>query len=219
MESLAKLGLALIENDTRRVSDFMNEIDLKTGGIAMCEAGKTFGFPTIVANGVTWTHLGMLSEILGYTNISGAWKLVEKYRLMTAKIGWLFPEIKTRAREIFNLSEKDSQAMFVTWDTILVLGMCGRGEKSEKVKLYLLEAERSFRLGTGKDVSLTVAKVDHYRLKIVKEELTIMKMVDQMRDGHFKLAAIELFEKATGREYPGPKQLALDFLKKESMNP
>jgi len=36
--------------------------------------------------------------------------VVEKYQLLTCKIGWFFPEGKTRAREIFNLSDKDSQA-------------------------------------------------------------------------------------------------------------
>jgi len=212
MKNLASLELAILNNDEATVSDYVSEIDRKTANAMIREAGKTFGFPTIDWQGRTWTHLGLLSGLFGYTNISGAWKLVEKYQLASAKVGWFFPEGKIKAREIFNLSDKDTHATFVTWDTILVCGMCGRGEKADKVKAYLLEVERAFRTGIGRSIDLEEGKAAMTRMKLVKDEINLIDKVAKMKDGYLKLAAIESLEKLTGRAYDKPKQDLLDFL-------
>jgi len=212
MKNLASLELAILNNDEETVSDYVAEIDRKTANLMMKEAGETFGFPTIDWQGRTWTHMGMLSQIFGYSTISGVYYLTEKYLLMTAKIGWFTVELKTSVREIFNLSEKDSQAVFVTWDTILVCGMCGRGERADKVKAYLLEVERAFRTGIGRSIDLEEGKAAMMRMKLVKDEINLIDKVAKMKDGHLKLAAIEALEKLTGRVYDRPKQDLLDFL-------
>jgi hypothetical protein len=217
MESLVKLETALLENNSESVSDYLSEIDQRTANAAMKEAGEAFGFPTVLANRTVWTSMGMLAQIFGYTSTNGVGNLIEKYQLTTSKIGWFPFQMGSKMRATFNLSEKDSKAIFVTWDTFLVLGMCGRGERADKVKLYLLKAERAFRIGIAKDAGLSITKADTARLKLVKEEVGLMGMIGKMKPGEFQLAAIEAFEKVTGKTYPGPKQLVLNFLKKEAV--
>ena len=212
MKNLASLELAILNNDAETVSDYVSDIDRKTANAMMKEAGKTFGFQTIDWQGRTWTHMGMLSHIFGYSSESGVRYLTEKHQLMISKIGWFAVELRTKAREIFNLSEKDSQASFVTWDTILVCGMCGRGEKADRVKAYLLEVERAFRTGIGRNIDLQEGKAAMMRVKLVKDEISLIDKVAKMRDGHLKLAAIEALEKLTGQAYDKPKQDLLDFL-------
>jgi len=219
MESLVKLEMALLEDNSESVSDYLSEIDQRTANAAMKEAGEAFGFRTMSANGTVWTTMGMLAQIFGYNSVSGVFNLTEKYQLITSKIGCFTPQMKNWAREIFNLSGKDGHSNFVSWDTFLVLGMAGRGGASDRVKLYLLKAERAFRIGMAKDSGLSVMKAELAHLRIVEKQIGMMGTIDKMKDGAFKLSAIEALEKLTGKTYPGPRQLVLDFLKKESTNP
>jgi hypothetical protein len=172
----------------------------------MKEVGGKFGFKTIDFQGRTWTHRAMIGQILGYNTESGIRFLTEKYQLMTSEIGCFAVELRNRAREIFNLSPKDGHAVFVTWDTILVCGMCGRGEKADRIKMYLLEAERAFRIGVGGE------KEESTRLKAIKDEIMLIDRVGKMKDGYYKLAAIEALERLSGKPYDKPKQDLLNFL-------
>jgi len=114
----------------------------------MAKKGDAFGFPTIEIYGVVYTHMGMLSKIFGYADITGLSKLMDAY---SVSIGWYGVEVSTRLREMFNLSPKNSKATFVTWDTFLIAGMYGQNSEVQKVKLYLLKAERAFRIGMANE--------------------------------------------------------------------
>lgn len=134
MHSLILLEEALLEGNIDKASGYLAEIDRKTANERMRQAGEQFGFKIINIHGIVFTHMGMLSKIFGYASVSGLTYLVDTYQLHTMKLAWFTNDLKTKAREIFNLSPKDSQATFVGWDTILVAGMYGQNEEAKKVK-------------------------------------------------------------------------------------
>ncbi|TLD40620.1 MAG: hypothetical protein JETT_3118 [Candidatus Jettenia ecosi] len=215
MESLIKLEELLLEENSEGVKGYLSEIDRKTANEMMMKAGEVFGFPTIEIYGVVYTHMGMLAKIFGYASTSGISNLVEKHQLHSVKLAWYTLEVYSMAREIFGLSEKDSKATFVTWDTFLIAGMYGQNPEAQKAKLYLLKAERAFRIGMASESVLAVAKAEWmgYRLvaQKVKDEIFLIGQVERIKDGPFKEAAIEALERLTGKTFPSPIQRQLPF--------
>lgn len=208
MESLIKLEELLLEENSEGVKGYLSEIDRKTANEMVVKAGEAFGFPTIEIYGVVYTHMGMLAKIFGYASTSGISNLVEKHQLHSVKLAWYTLEVYSMAREIFGLSEKDSKATFVTWDTFLIAGMYGQNPEAQKVKLYLLKAERAVRVGVS---TMDRLKYENYRLRKIERTIALASKIGHMANGPFKDAAIEAFEELTGKTFSRPKQLQLPF--------
>lgn len=208
MESLIKLEELLLEENPEGVKGYLSEIDRKTANEMMVKVGEAFGFPTMEVHGVVYTHMGMLAKIFGYADISGLSKLVDAYQLSSVSIGWYGVEVNTRLREMFNLSPKDSKATFVTWDTFLIAGMYGQNPEAQKVKLYLLKAERAVRVGGS---TMDRLKYENYRLRKIERTIALASKIGHMADSPFKNAAIEAFEELTGKTFTRQKQLQLPF--------
>lgn len=215
MESLIKLEELLLEENSEGVKGYLSEIDRKTANDCMKAMGEAMGFQVIEINGICYAHLGRTSEILGYSDVSGLRKLMERYQIMTPKIGWFGLEVQKILRETFNLDPKDGQATFIPYEGILLSGMQGQTEGARKIKVYLLKAERAFRIGMASEIVLTTVKAEWmgYRLAAqrVKDEISLIGQVERIKDGPFKEAAIEALERLTGKTFPRPKQLHLPF--------
>lgn len=215
MESLIKLEELLLEENSEGVKGYLSEIDRKTANECMKAMGESMGFQVIEINGICYAHLGRTSDILGYSDVSGLRKLMERYQITTPKIGWFGLEVQKILRETFNLDPKDGQATFIPYEGILLAGMQGQTEGAKKIKVYLLKAERAFRIGMSNETALTTAKAEWmgYRLAAqkVKDEVSLVRQVERMQDGLFKDAAIDALERLTGKTFPRSKQLELPF--------
>ncbi len=208
MRSLIDLEKALLEENVQDVSHYLEELDKKTGNDAMRKAGGEFGFKTLEINGMVMAHMASASAILGYSNVSGLTNLLSAFQIMTYKIGWFIPEVKTRLRETFDLNEKDSQATFITWDAFLVAGMHGQNAAARRVKIYLLQAERAYRINLAtKDIR------DNEEIELKKDRAieSIIGRIGKTTDSALLEVLYERLDRLAGRRIKRPPQLNIDF--------
>ncbi len=151
MESLIKLEELLLEENSEGVKGYLSEIDRKTANECMKAMGKAMGFQVIEINGICYAHLGRTSEVLGYSDISGLRKLMERYQIMTPKIGWFGLEVQKILRETFSLEPKDGQATFVPYEGILLVVIDRDGELKEKARELKEECLRYLKQLRGKE--------------------------------------------------------------------
>lgn len=215
MESLIKLEELLLEENSEGVKGYLSEIDRRMANECMKNMGEVLGFKIIEINGICYAHLGRTSEILGYSDPSSLGQLARRYQIMTPKIGWFEDETRIRIRNTFDLYPKDGHAALIPYEGILIAGMYGQSPEAKRVKIYLLKAERAFRIGMASEIVLTTVKAEWmgYRLAAqrVKDEISLIGQVERIKDGPFKEAAIEALERLTGKTFPRPKQLHLPF--------
>jgi len=214
MRSLIYLEEALLENSQEKVSGYFSEIDRQTSNVAMRRAGEQFGFKTCEVNGMVIAKMEAAAHILGYSTPWGLSKLLASYQIMTPEIGWFLPEVVTRIRKAFDLSIKDSKAIFITWDGFLVAGMFGQNEEARKIKLYLLKMETVGRVSLAADPKMELA-AKNYELKRLSAQINLALKIDKMGDSPFKDSAIDDLEQITGRRFPRSAQTTISFLDKK----
>ncbi len=112
------------------------------------EAGRRYGFPTIMLDGVCY----MLARDLGlvfYGNVESAAPihLLRRNGLNTIEIGGFVHNVRTLIRQHFGLSNHASVKL-ATWTHFLVVGMNGETEVAQDVRNYILTTEDEF--GTQK---------------------------------------------------------------------
>jgi len=206
MESLTILEAALIEDDKTGVINYLTEVDRKSANEAMRLMGESIGFETMEINGNRYAHLGSASPILGYSDASGLAKLLDRYQIMTPKIGWFGHDVRTSVRETFNLNPTDSVATFIPYEGILIAGMQGQTEGAKKIKLYLLKMEKTARVGIMTSDQLKQA--DH-KVRRLEKQINMAVKITRMPDGPLKESALEAYEQLTGKKLPEPAQLKL----------
>lgn len=211
MKSLMYLEAALLEGKTEMVSEYFSDIDRHTSNDMMKKAGLQFGFKTLEVNGMVLAKMEGTALILGYADVRGLSKLMDAYQIMTYKIGWFPPEVVSKMRETFDLSEKDSRATFISWDAFLVAGIYGQNEEARKVKVYLLKMETVGRVALATDPKFEYVAKNH-ELKRLEMSLKYICRIEGMKDGTYKDAAIDDYEKLTGRKMP--KSTQQDMFKK-----
>lgn len=146
---LNTLQIALINNDTIGVREVIDELDRRTENEMFRQAGEHFGFITAEAGGRRVAYLPELSRIFGYSDPSGLRKLVERYGLESYFLGGYGQNVRQLMLQAFGIHKFSANATFVTWSAFLVAGMVATTPAADKVKLYLLECERTARLGGG----------------------------------------------------------------------
>lgn len=213
MRSLIFLEEALLENSQEKISGYFSEIDRQTSNEVMRKAGEQFGFKTCEANGMVMANLSETARILGYADPSSWGKLLERYQIMTYQIGWYGHDARTRMRETFGLKDKDSRAVFHSWDGFLIGGMFGQNEAAKKVKLYLLKMETVGRVSLAADPRMELA-AKNYELKRLSAQINLALKIDKMGDSPFKDSAICDLEQMTGRQFPRSTQQKLFSEKK-----
>lgn len=207
MESLVRLEEALLENDGKGVESYLAEIDRKTANDCMRLMGEALGFQTVGINGMLYAHLGRASLIMGYTDPSSLAQLLNAYRIMTPKIGWFEEDARTRIRKELKLNPKDSQATFILYEGLLIVGMQGQTEGAKKIKLYLLKMENAARVGIV--TSADRLKADSHKIKVLEKQINLASKVVRMQDGPFKDLAVEALEQLTGKKLPRSAQMEL----------
>ena len=207
MRSLIFLEEALLENSQEKISGYFSEIDRQTSNETMRKAGEQFGFKTMEIMGMRVAHIDTASHILGYSRGFGLSKLLSAYQIFTLKIISVQPEVARRMKEFFELSPKDSEATFLTWDGFLVGGMYGQNEEAKKIKLYLLKMETVGRVSLAADPRMELA-AKNYELKRLSTQINLALKIDKMGESPFKDSAITDLEQMTGRIFPrSPQQL------------
>lgn len=206
MRSLLALEQALLEDNFDDIKVYLSEIDRKDANERFRLLGEHLGLTTMEIEGVCYASLSRAAQILGYKSESGLRKLMGTYQIMTPKIGWFALQVRTRIRETFKLDEKDSQATFVPYEGILIAGMQGTTEQAKKIKLYLLKCENALWEGIK---TLDQFKLEAYRLNKIVKTITLAGKLSNMPDGTYKDAAIEAFERLTGKTFPKSGQLKL----------
>lgn len=214
MKSLIFLEEALLENSQDKIAGYFSEIDRQTSNEMMRNAGEQFKFKTCEVNGMVIAKMEAAAYILGYSTPWGLSKLLASYQIMTPEIGWFLPEVVTKIRKVFDLSVKDSKATFITWDGFLVAGMHGQNAEAKKVKLYLLKMETVGRVAIATDPKFEYLAKNH-ELKRLEMSLKYICRIEGMKDSHYKDAAIDDYERLTGRKLEKSTQQHL-FKEKES---
>lgn len=210
MKSLMFLEAALLEGKTDEVSAYFSEIDRQTSNDMMKKAGLQFGFKTMEVMGMRVAHIDTASHVLGYSRGFGLSKLLSAYQIFTLKIISVQPEVARTMKEFFELSPKDSEATFLTWDGFCVGGMYGRNEAAGKIKVYLLKMEPIGRIALAIDPKFEYVAKNH-ELKRLEMSLKYICRIDGMKDGRYKDAAIDDYEKLTGRKLEKSIQQDLAF--------
>jgi len=211
MKSLMFLEAALLEGKTEDVSAYFAEIDRQTANDRMEKAGLQFGFKTTEIMGMRVAKMEDAARILGYSKAWGLSKLLDGYQIMTYKVGSVLPQVVRKLREEFSLSPKDNETTFITWDGFLIAGMYGQNEEAKKIKVYLLKMDTVGRVAMALDPKFEIA-AKMYDLKRLDMTMKHAYRIDGMKDGAFKDACIEDYEKMSGRKMPKSRQL--DLLKK-----
>lgn len=204
MRSLIVLEAEILKESVDGVKNYLEDIDRKTANDAFRLLGEHLGLTTMEIEGIRYAHLSRASQIMGYANESGLRKLMSTYQITTPKIGWFVPEVRTRIRNTFDLDEKDSQATLMPYTGILLAGMSGMTDGAKKIKLYLLEAERVARIGIA---TLDQFKYELLQIRKCKEVVSMAATISRMDNGPYKDAAVEYFEKLTGKTFPKSVQL------------
>lgn len=199
MRSLVVLEKALLEENIDDVKGYILEIDRKTSNEAFRLLGEYLGLTTMEIEGVRYSHLGSTSQIMGYSDPSGLSKLMSTYQIMTPKIGWYGLEVRPRIREVFNLNPKDSEATFISYEGLLIAGMQGTTDGAKKIKLYLLAAERTARIGIA---TIDEFKYEAHRLRTLEKTIVLAAKISRMEEGPFKDSAIKAYERLTGESIP-----------------
>lgn len=206
MHSLIVLERSLLEENIEDVKNYFLDVDRRTSNETMQRMGDSLGFQVMEIDGICYAHLSSTSQLLGYSNVSGLRYLMSTYQIQTPKIGWFIVELQKIIRNFFNLDPKDGQATFLPYAGILVAGMEGKTDGAKKIKLYLLKMEEAARIGSA--VSVDQGKAESQKMK---DEIFLIKQVDNMAGGPFRDRAVETLERFTGKNFPRSKQMGLPF--------
>jgi len=206
MRSLQYLQEGVLAEDKSIVTDYLDELDLKTANEEMMKAGEKFGFKTVKLHEKVYGCMSEISRVHGYADPSSYRRLLEKWEILTPNIGWFGNEYRTRMRESLGIHEKDSRALLVDWTGFLIGGVKGEGVNADEVLAYLLKREREARIAG--------ATIDRYKsellqIKRCKEIVTMSHKIDQMKDGPFRDSAIKAYETLTGEIFPKSGQRKL----------
>jgi hypothetical protein len=179
MKNLLYLQEGLLKEDRAIVSGYIDELDLRTANDELINAGEKFGFKTVLLFGQAYGWMAEISGVLGYADPSSFRRLLEKWEVLMANIGWFGTEYRTRIRETLGINEKDSRALLITWTGFLIGGVKGEGENADAVLAYLLQREREARINAAtvdqvKAEEHTMRKELH-RIKMLKEKIALCK--------------------------------------------
>lgn len=179
MRSLNYSQEGVLADDKSIVSDYLDELDLKTANEEMVNAGKKFGFKTMKVHEKVYGCMAEISKVLGYGDPSSYRRLLEKWEILTPNLGWFGNEYRTRIRENLGIHEKDSRALLIDWTGFLIGGVRGEGDNADEVLAYLLKREREARISGA---TLDAAKAEELRMKkeihslrMLKEKLSLIR--------------------------------------------
>lgn len=206
MRSLQYLQEGVLAEDKSIVTDYLDELDLKTANEEMVKAGEKFGFKTMKIHGKAYGSFTEISAKLGYVDPSPFGKLLKKWEILTPSIATYGSESRMLIREKFDIHENDGRALLVDWTGFLIGGVKGEGANADEVLAYLLKREREARIAG--------ATIDRYKsellqIKRCKEIVTMSYKIDQMKDGPFRDSAIKAYETLTGEIFPKSGQRKL----------
>ena len=177
MKNLLYLQEGLLKEDHSIVSGYIDELDLRTANEELIKAGVKFGFKTVVLFGQAYGWMAEISRVLGYDDPSSYRRLLEKWEVLMANIGWFGQKYRTSIRENLGINEKDSRALLIGWSGFLIGCIKGNGENADAVFAYLLQCEREVRtnsVGQVKAEEHTMRKELH-RIKVLKEKIALCK--------------------------------------------
>lgn len=209
MRSLVYLQEGVITEDKSIVSNYIDELDLRTANEEMVKAGEKFGFKTVKIHEKVYGCMAEISRVHGYADPSSYRRLLEKWEILTPNIGWFGNEYRTRIREMLNIHEKDSRTLLVDWTGFLIGGVKGEGEHADEVLAYLLKREREARINgatvdEAKAIELSM-KLEIHKIKVLKEKLSLVKAAGAKIPTQLKTE----FKAITGVELPYNGQLEL----------
>lgn len=181
MRNLTYLQKGVLTGDKSIVSDYIDELDLKTANEEMIKAGEKFGFKTMKIHEKVYGSLTEISAKLGYLDSNSFGRLLKKWEIFTPSIATYGNEYRMLIRKQFGIHENDGRALLVDWTGFLIGGVRGEGEHADEVLAYLLKREREARISGA---TLDVAKAEELRIKkeihnlrMLKEKLILCKAV------------------------------------------
>ena len=211
MRSLVYLQEGVLTDDRSIVSDYIDEMDIKTSNDEMIRVGEKFGFKTIKVHEKVYGSLTEISGILGYVDSNSYGRLLKKWEIFTPSIATYGSEYRMLIREKFGIHENDGRALLVDWTGFLIGGVKGEGEHADAVLVYLLRREREARINAVtvdqvKAEELLMKKEIH-KVKMLKERLSLIKAVGAKIPPLLKTE----FTAITGVVIPEDRQLELPF--------
>lgn len=201
--NLNDLQIALIDNDTARVHAVIDDIDRRTENEMFRRAGEHFGFATVETGGKRIAYLPEISAALGYADPSGLRKLVERYDLDSVSLGGYGQNVRQFLLETFSIHKQAGHATFVTWPVFLIAGMVATGAKAHPIKRYLLECERTARVGGA---SLTVAQAREARIANAASVVSMLSKADRIQEPHLRQLALHHINEALDGALRLPEQ-------------
>lgn len=87
MRSLVYLQEGILTDDRSIVSDYIDEMDIKTSNDEMIKAGEKFGFNTVKVYEKVYGSLSEISTKLGYLDPSSYGRLLKKWEIYTPSLG------------------------------------------------------------------------------------------------------------------------------------
>jgi len=201
MKSILDLQRALLTEDPSAVKTFFDEADRRSANAAMLAAANELGFKVGFLDGWVITTGPELALLMGNNSGSSVREMRRKYGLMSFSEGSSSVEM-TKLREQFGLHPNDGKTVFCGWDTLLVCGMNGRTAEADRVKLYLLDCERSLRILTDKDVM----NAQKNKWQEVKDFAKAMDTLRKSPDDELTTLYREKIEAALGKKLNIPQQ-------------
>lgn len=179
MRSLNYLQEGVLAEDKSIVSDYLDELDLKTANEEMVKASEKFGFKTMKVHEKVYGSLTEISAKLGYLDSNSFGRLLKKWEIFTPSIATYGSEYRMLIREKFGIHENDGRALLVDWTGFLIGGVRGEGDNADEVLAYLLKREREARISGA---TLDAAKAEELRMKkeihslrMLKEKLSLIR--------------------------------------------
>lgn len=211
MRSLVYLQEGVLTDDKSIVSNYIDDLDLKTSNDEMIKAGEKFGFKTVKVYEKVYGGMAEISRVLGYGDPSSYRRLLEKWEIYTPSIGGFGNEYRMLFCEKLGFHENDGRSLLVDWIGFLIGGVKGEGENADEVLVYLLRREREARINAVtvdqvKAEELLMKKEIH-KVKMLKERLSLIKAVGAKIPPLLKAE----FTALTGVVIPDDGQLELPF--------
>lgn len=206
MRNLNYLQEGVLTENKTAVSDYIDELDIKTANEEMTKAGERFGFKTVKIHEKVYGSMAEIAGVHGYGDPSSYRRLLEKWDILTPNIGWFGSQYRTRIREELNINEKDSRALLVDWTGFLIGGVKGEGKNADAVLAYLLQREREARINSAtvdqaKAEELRMKKEIH-RVRMLKEKFNLVKTAEV----RVSPGMMSEFKEITGTEFPDDGQ-------------
>lgn len=206
VRNLNYLQEGVLTEDKTVVSDYLDELDIRTANEEMTKAGERFGFKTIKIHEKVYGVMAEIAGVLGYVDQSSYGKLLKKWDIFTPSIGGFGSQYRMLLRDKLGIHEFDGKSLLVDWTGFLIGGVKGEGKNADAVLAYLLMREREARINSAtvdqaKAEELKMKKEIH-RVRMLKEKFNLVKTAE-VRVSPGMMSA---FKDITGTEFPDDGQ-------------